>query len=251
MKTFTKGILCAAASFLVAGAVLTGIGKWMGAEFDKEDFWKETMTEQRASFEQITNLEIDVGQGEIEILPCGGTQILATVSGRKEKTKMYTENKTLKIQKNGMDTTKIQIQVPKDTVFDQVSMENGVGKISASDIHCQNLNMECGVGKISASNMQCENLNVQLGVGEISYSGEVTKASIENGIGTMKLDLTGEKSWYSWDTECGIGQIRIDGKSVLEGMGRESKVQGQGDTRKKLDLECGIGKIEISFKEKS
>lgn len=128
MKTFTKGILCAAASFLVAGAVLTGIGKWMGAEFDKEDFWKETMTEQRASFEQITNLEIDVGQGEIEILPCGGTQILATVSGRKEKTKMYTENKTLKIQKNGMDTTKIQIQVPKDTVFDQVSMENGVGK---------------------------------------------------------------------------------------------------------------------------
>lgn len=138
MKTFTKGILCAAASFLVAGAVLTGIGKWMGAEFDKEDFWKETMTEQRASFEQITNLEIDVGQGEIEILPCGGTQILATVSGRKEKTKMYTENKTLKIQKNGMDTTKIQIQVPKDTVFDQVSMENGVGKISASDIHCQN-----------------------------------------------------------------------------------------------------------------
>ena len=111
--------------------------------------------------------------------------------------------------------------------------------------------MECGVGKISASNMQCENLDVQLGVGEISYSGEVTKASIENGIGTMKLDLTGEKSWYSWDTECGIGQIRIDGKSVLEGMGRESKVQGQGDTRKKLDLECGIGKIEISFKEKS
>ena len=42
-----------------------------------------------------------MGQGEIEILPCGGTQILATVSGRKEKTKMYTENKTLKIQKNG------------------------------------------------------------------------------------------------------------------------------------------------------
>ena len=233
MKTITKGILCAAASFFAAGAVLTGIGKWMGAEFDKEEFWKETMTEQRASFEQITNLEIDVEQGEIEILPCSGTQILVTVSGRKEKTKMYTENKTLKIQKNGMDTTKIQIQVPKDTVFDQVSMENGVGKISAS-------------------NMQCENLDVQLGVGEISYSGEVTnKASLENGIGTMKLDLTGEKSWYSWDTECGIGQIRIDGKSVLEGMGRESKVQGQGDTRKKLDLECGIGKIEISFKEES
>ena len=75
----------------------------------------------------------------------------------------------------------------------------------------------------------------------------------EHGLTQEVVDNTDVLIWWGHMAHQEVSDEIVDRvyNRVLEGMGRESKVQGQGDTRKKLDLECGIGKIEISFKEKS
>ena len=65
-------------------------------------------------------------------------------------------------------------------------------------------------------------------------------------MGTMDLEISGQKSDYSYTLECGIGSIQIDGDEY-SGLAQEKQIDNPGASRY-IDLECGIGTINVAFK---
>ena len=193
--------------------------------------------------------------------------------------KLYIESnlKNLKVSENGSKLTVVEktkvnykvnkafltLYIPKDTLFNDVEIEAGAGKISLGEFSCRSLSLELGAGDFSADTLTVnDECTIHGGVGEFTvYSGTITDLEMEMGVGDMKLSsalygtcdlsfgignaeltLTGTKEDYKLKIEKGIGSINLDGDKLTG-----DTTLGNGNTR--IDIEGGIGNIDIKYGE--
>lgn len=153
----------------------------------------------------------------------------------------------------------VTVYIPTSTIFDDIKIQTGAGKVEIELLKAKKLQFEVGAGstKINQLDIMNEakinagagsfiinsgtinNLKLELGAGKTEIKSEILgNSKIESGIGKLDLKLIGED--YQIETENGIGAIRINGDKVSN----ESKY-GNGDN--KLKVEGGIGAIDIDF----
>lgn len=250
MKKFTKICLILAAALGCLGLVFCITAYALGADFrnlsvwydeNTHRFYTEDMVEVDSEYEErfsgIDELELDIANVDMTILPGESDEFVVRASSVSRHFSCAQEGNTLKIKskrKNvfGINLTdkgivsSMVVEVPKGTIFKEFDVEAGVGSVVATDIRTQELDIECGVGSIE-------------------FSGTVDKkCSVECGVGEVTLSLAGGEEDFNYEVECGIGEILL-GNQEFSGIGNERRINNGAD--KKMSLECGVGSISVSF----
>ena len=147
--------------------------------------------------------------------------------------------KTVKIQAGA---GKIQIE---NLVTDSLSLELGAGETSIQRLNVsENCKIESGAGKVSLLDGRIKNLDLDLGVGKFELTSSLLGSNkINAGIGSLELNLLGNKKDYLIKADKGIGAIHVD-ESVVS----DDSTVGTGENTIKID--GGIGNIDVSFRNK-
>lgn len=190
--------------------------------------------------------------------------------------KVETNNKYIKINENNQklsiteekhnwlnknNTGKLIIYVPDNYIFDNVSLENGAGKINIEILSTQKLNLDLGAGKVTIDNLtvlteseidggageitikegSLNNLDLDMGVGKVTINSFISGSSeIDAGIGELNLNLSGTEDDYKIILDKGIGNATIN-----EQLMQDSKYYGNGSNL--INISGGIGAININF----
>lgn len=247
MKKFTKIALILAVVLLSVGLVSV-IGAFaMGLtwdslgdmvnkgklSFDLDDIIEDN--EFTAVQEDFHSLDIEFGYGTLEI-KYGDVEKLQIKQKNVDKYRCYVEegalhiegNQKIKVNNSNYDG-EITIVIPKNMVFQEVDLE-------------------VGAGKADVANLKANQVDIELGAGEVNVTGlDTKKFDAKTGAGKLYAELVGKQNDYSYELECGIGQLKI-GDSSYSGLGTEQNITNPGAERF-ADIECGVGEIIIKFQE--
>lgn len=247
MKKFTKIALILAVVLLSVGLVSV-IGSFaMGLtwdslgdmvnkgklSFDLDDIIEDN--EFTAVQEDFHSLDIEFGYGTLEI-KYGDVEKLQIKQKNVDKYRCYVEegalhiegNQKIKVNNSNYDG-EITIVIPKNMVF-------------------QDVDLEVGAGKADVANLKANQVDIELGAGEVNVTGlDTKKFDAKTGAGKLYAELVGKQNDYSYELECGIGQLKI-GDSSYSGLGTEQNITNPGAERF-ADIECGVGEIIIKFQE--
>lgn len=153
------------------------------------------------------------------------------------------------------------IYVPTETLFEQITIKNGAGRVNVDYLITQELTLNLGAGKVEIDYLQVKNkakidggageivisngiinnLDMDMGVGKLSLSASITgNSQIDAGVGQLEIILNGQKDDYMINVDKGLGSFKISGENIIDG-----KIYGNGDN--KLDIDGGVGSINIEF----
>ena len=157
----------------------------------------------------------------------------------------------------------LTIYVPVGTVFENVNITTGAGRLTVDNLFAETIDFELGAGEVSIGSLVAtksadieggagritvsggalKNLDMDMGVGELNltsaFSGE---CKLDMGVGESNITLIGNKDDYKLDLEKGLGSITVDGKDV-------SDFGSSGNGTNKVDISGGIGAINVRFEE--
>ena len=153
------------------------------------------------------------------------------------------------------------LHMPTDTLFEQVHIQTGAGKLTAGELNTSILNMTLGAGDLSIANLRVttdakinggagkitvsdgsiKDLELEMGIGELNLAATlIGNSDLSLGVGTSNIHLLGGREIYKIDIEKGLGQVTIDGIKV-----EDFGVTGTGNNS--VDIEGGVGNIHIRF----
>ncbi|MDD6224633.1 MAG: DUF4097 family beta strand repeat-containing protein [bacterium] len=159
------------------------------------------------------------------------------------------------------DDRVLVVYVPDDLIFDEVSIENGVGKVKIEILKARKLNLDLGAGKVEIDHVvvteetimdggagemivrhgKLHDLDLDLGVGNVSFTALITgNSQIDAGVGSMNLQLVGTLSDYKLKLDKGIGTVMIDGAKM-----GDNTYYGSGNHF--IDIDGGVGSIQVGF----
>ena len=161
------------------------------------------------------------------------------------------------------DVATIKLTIPKGFVFDDATLETGAGRVEMDSLSADVLKLSLGAGKVEIGNLTANsraeidggagelkidggklcNLDLDVGVGELTLKSRIQGQSrLDYGIGETKLTLLGSREDYKIEIDKGIGEARLEGKSM-----QDDSVYGAGENR--IEIDGGIGEINIDFSE--
>lgn len=185
--------------------------------------------------EDFHSLDIEFGYGTLEI-KYGDVEKLQIKQENVDKYRCYVEEGALHIEGNlktkvgiANHDGEITIVVPKNMVFQEVDLGVGAGKADIAGLKAHQVDVELGAGEMNVTGLDAKDFNAQTGAGE------------------LYAELVGKQTDYSYELECGIGQLKI-GDSSYSGLKTEQRISNQGAERF-ADIECGVGEIKIQFQE--
>ena len=261
MKKFTKvavvlaiifaivGITCVVSAFAMGftwdnlkGMVTTGKFDFAVELDDFDEYDKDIVKGQDEKSgdvitpnESFQNLDIEFGAGALEIV-YADVESVEVQNNSVQGFKCYVEENTLHIKgglKVGVNSGagSIVVNIPRNMTFDE-------------------FDLELDAGNANINGLVANSVDIGVGAGDVELKGLDTKAvDAEVGAGDLYIELVGGESDYNYETECGIGDIKIGATSV-SGMGGSKKTNNPGASRF-LDLECGIGNIQIEFQNQN
>ena len=153
--------------------------------------------------------------------------------------------------------------VPKDFVFDKAEIKTGAARFTAESISADELSLDFGAGKVSIDSLnasrECE---IDSGVGEVSINGgnicnldfdmgvgavDITCAlsgdsEFDCGVGEANIKIIGKKESYGISVDKGIGDIKIDGQTVSDGIFSTY-------TENMIEINSGVGSVNVTFED--
>ncbi|MCI6469776.1 MAG: DUF4097 domain-containing protein [Lachnospiraceae bacterium] len=186
----------------------------------------------------------------------------------------YVDGKTLHVEGfegkwhtlNMSNDNRIEIRVPKNSCFEELSIDAGAGIVEISDLEVKELELqggagqfllndmkigelkaEIGAGKMEATGINTLDAELSVGVGELLYGGSITgNLDAECGMGNMELTLSGKETDHNYEIECAAGNVDIGSFSV-SAMAAEKVINNNAVSN--FDIECSMGNITIDFED--
>lgn len=183
--------------------------------------------------ETCNSLDIEFGYGTLKI-SYGDVDTIQVEQENVKNYKCYMDEGTLHIEGNlkaniGNQSGTLNVVIPKNMTFNEVDLELGAGVAEVIGLVANEVDIEVGAGEMKISNLDVKNMNAEVGTGR------------------LYAELVEKESDYSYNLECGIGELKI-GDNTYSGLGTEQAITNPNTTRF-LNLECGIGEIQIEFQE--
>ena len=267
LQKFIKYLAIAFGFFLIAAMAAAVLG--VAGIFAGVSFWQDSLDPEMNAAETVAGpfsgdimcLEMEIGAADIQILPGDDLRV-------------HTDNPYIVIkEKNGrlviqekshvgsLDSSILTVYAPEETVFEDVDIAAGAGKLTIKTLSCRELNLELGAGMAEIHYLQADksadieggagqivihdgtfhNLNFDMGVGKAEIFAALSgNCEISAGIGNLVLTIPARVEDYTILAESGIGRIEVDGMRIT-GNG----ALGSGENR--IELEGGIGNIDVYF----
>lgn len=165
-----------------------------------------------------------------------------------------------------LEQPKVTITVPDGFVAEKLTVELGAGELAAGELQSRKLyaavgagalylyevsaetsaQFQIGAGEMKVYGFEGGSVDVDCGVGSLYLEGSVAgKSRIGNGIGEVKMKLTGSEGDYGYSVDCGLGSVSVGSKSYY-GIGQSSVSFNSKNT---FEIKCGIGNVEITFEQ--
>lgn len=140
----------------------------------------------------------------------------------------------------------LTIMLPRDAEFEAIYLEIGASKAEVSDLIAEEFTFVVGAGQAKLSNLTVGDFDIKVGAGEAVIKNlSVGDLEVEAGVGEVDIEIAGAETDYSYDIECGIGEVVV-GNNAYGGIGGSKTVTNM-DATKEMNIECGIGKVNIQF----
>lgn len=157
----------------------------------------------------------------------------------------------------------LTLYVPEGTVFKDVRITTGAGKLTADRLASRTLKLTLGAGEVKIAELTAEdrsditggagkitvsggtlnNLELKMGVGELDMTSTLCGSShLTLGVGKTSLTLLGSRDDYTINLEKGLGIITVDGETVTD-----FGSSGSGDHR--VSIEGGVGVFNLRFSQ--
>ena len=154
------------------------------------------------------------------------------------------------------------LSIPSDTELERMELELGAGRLTADCLCAETvklelgagevnvdrlvagraLTLEGGAGKITVSGGELHNPELEMGVGQLNLTAKLSgECTFDLGVGESNFTVLGKREAFALDIEKGIGEVRLDGKSISN-----FKEKGGKDS---IEINGGIGAIRLDFKE--
>lgn len=209
-----------------------------------------------ASYSNIREIEGELFAGNIVVKAADGAEITVETEGISERLgfssyekggTLYLKTKENLKEWSGMNVGTITVSIPKDMVFEEVSLDIGAGKLEVESVCADSFSVEAGAGEVDILYFDAREAELDCGAGSVTACGRVTgEMDVDCGIGQISLTLDGCEEDYNYEISCGVGEI-VCGDRSYSGIGRDEYVNnGAG---KEMDIECGVGQIHIIFQE--
>lgn len=144
----------------------------------------------------------------------------------------------------------VTIYYPTGSEFQKVSLGVDMGNILLiSDLTAAELDLSAGAGNIeNEGTLTAREIDIEVGAGGIELTDvDGDRIDGECAAGELILELAGRESDYSYQLECGMGNILINGEEYSSIAGE--KTVRNPDSIRTMNLECGMGTIEVDFQE--
>lgn len=205
---------------------------------------------------EVANTNVIIKQGDT--LKAETNNKYIKVKERNNTTIIEDKRKNIFGQKNNPD---LIIYIPTNYIFNEVSIENGAGRVNAELINTQKLELELGAGKVDINNLtvtkelildggagevniknsQINNLDLDMGVGKLNLESTITGYSdIDAGIGDLNIKLIGNSNDYKIKVNKGIGNATLNGEKT-----KNDIYYGEGTNI--INIDGGIGNINILY----
>lgn len=254
--------------FTIISSILGGIYGLAGVLGLKKNTNTENVeigTKQSEQIQELTTyLDIDINYsnltiktGEDFVVQSSNNDIKYAQEGNKFKVK---EKGHIKF--SGTAIGDVVIYIPKELVFETVDIDTGAGTVDIETLRTDNLILNLGAGETTIKNIisnktkidtgagklriksgNINDLDFDMGVGETDITAKLTGTNkIDTGIGNLKLQLLGDKQDYKFNISKGIGEVKIEDKSIIED-------QTIGDGKNNIIISGGVGQIKVGFIE--
>lgn len=264
LQKVIKYLAIAFAIFLtvsIIGGILSAVGLFGGL------FSSDAVLEAVKSYSvdtEIRNLNIEINAADLYIKEGDAFSVESNLKHLEveEKGGLLTIHEARKFTGtyNGAELT---VYVPTGTVFDNVNLTTGAGRLTIESLSSGTLNFELGAGdvsidslvaaksadveggagRITITNGALKDLDLDMGVGQLNLTSVLTgDCQLDLGVGESNITLIGSKEDYKLDLEKGLGRILVDGKAV-------SDYGSSGNGTNKVEINGGIGAIQVLFKE--
>ncbi|MCR5189257.1 MAG: DUF4097 family beta strand repeat-containing protein [Treponema sp.] len=141
---------------------------------------------------------------------------------------------------------RILVTVPNKAKLDKFRLLIGAGdcRTKSVDMTCQRANIEVGAGNLVMGSVYGGKVDFRCGMGNLSFEGSVKgRCNLDCGMGSVKLNLKGTPSDYSYDVKLGLGDFKFNNE-------KKSGVCKVFDNQVKenhLSVNCGMGSVNIQI----
>lgn len=155
----------------------------------------------------------------------------------------------------------LTVYVPAGTVYRDVSIATGAGRLTAEALSAERLDLafgagevsfgsltatesadiEGGTGRVTVSGGMLQNLDLDMGLGQLQLRAALRgDCELDLGVGESRVTLLGARDDYRLLPEKGLGSMTVDGETLAAG-----SVVGEGGNR--VRLSGGVGTIAVTF----
>ena len=181
---------------------------------------------------------------------------------REEDNKLFIEEEDDNWFSFGNDDSNLVIYIPDDLILEEAAINTGAGKIEIDKLSTKKLYLDLGAGNVIIHNLEVldeaeidggtgkveikdgiiHNLNLDMGVGKLVFTSYlIGNSDISAGVGSISLNLMGNKDEYNITVDKGIGSVKMEGTEI-----RSNTHYGNGSNL--IQIDGGIGSIDIDFK---
>ena len=208
------------------------------------------------SYTNVRKLDVDMTGVELQILPssddqvhveCSNTQSQIEFSCKQQgDTLEISTTDDIKVFNRMKDTVSVWIQIPEE-MLEEADITNDAGVIYIKKIVTKDLEVDVGAGEAEIEEFQADTLELNCGAGSMTASGTIlTEADVDCGVGEVALTLQGKAEKYSYDLDCSVGSVILDGDEIGDIGTRKSH---RADGGKYLSVECAVGQVNLNFTE--
>lgn len=231
---------------------------------------------ERYAAEEIRGIDLEIDCAELAVATAAvdEVQIMARLDDKVQYESSVLDGKlSISCKYHGMKAhirtehlVRIEIVLPEEKHFTEISMETGAGNIDMRNakLWCDRLDMEVGAGNVRIGELRVEDafsvtvgagsaeignadlkkLNVDCGAGKFALKGTVEKElNVDCGVGECTIELSGRERDYDYSVGCGIGSVTVNDQKIggFGGMNSCKNTGAQG----RINVSCGIGRVKI------
>ena len=213
---------------------------------------------------KISHLNIRINAADLSIKEGNAFSVQSNLKYLKveEKGDVLSVEETKKYSGTYNDAV-LTIYVPAGTVFGNINLATGAGRLTIENLSSETLDFELGAGDVSVTSLNAsknadieggagritisggklKDLDLEMGVGQLNLTSALTgECQLDLGVGESNITLIGKKDDYRLDLEKGLGNISVDGKNVAD-------YGSSGNGANKVEINGGIGSIHVDFTE--
>lgn len=271
MKKSTKIILIVGISLLIIGFLMSLVAFLMG--ITPFYIWKSVRDRNTVVYpsgennfiwssteQNIRNLDIELGQTELHIIP--GDSFVFTADGKIDSIAVTGDTLHIKHTEKDSETfglfksylfekeippLKATLTVPYNVFFENITLEIGMGEFESKiPLKCKRSTINVGLGSCSLEDFSVTDyFETECDMGSLTIQGTIDGTSkIQCGMGTVKLITQGNPDDYNYKTQVGMGSVQI-GDKTFEGLSNKERFSSAA--KNYFDINCGMGSIIISF----